>query len=237
MWGRIAIASLAAFAVSAAGGVWLGNWLGAQAPQSVASLEAQGAGTIGLTDGSQGAQVPEPPQPRMDGTRGTPPRPADIFANAPPLVSVLEDANAEISLSSTVPPAPDELATMFGQGPGVGFPDTPGTSGLPTNAYSDVATVNLDPPAPVAPQPFDPSNGLPLQYAPALPADAPQTPAAPASADWQAALRNGLAACEQQGFFSRPSCRQQVRATYCTPNQAWDRVPECARARGGDSPY
>lgn len=234
MWGRIAIASLAAFAISAAGGVWLGNWLGAQAPQSVAAATVQESGSIGLTHSDTAAQVPEPPQPRMDGTRGTPPRPAAVFANAPPLVSVLEDPDAEISLSATVPPAPDELATLFGQGPGVGFPDSPAPSGLPTNAYGDVATVNLDPPAPVAPQPFDPSNGLPLQHTPALPADAPLDPPPTAAVDWQTALRNGLAACEQQGFFSRPGCRQQVRATYCTPNQAWGRVAECARARGGD---
>ncbi|MFA5663032.1 hypothetical protein [Castellaniella sp.] len=44
---------------------------------------------------------------------------------------------------------------------------------------------------------------------------------------WQAEFRAELKACENVGFFSRPSCAWAVRNQYCEPNAAWGKVEGC----------
>ncbi len=61
------------------------------------------------------------------------------------------------------------------------------------------------------------------------PIDVPPMPnAQPASQiPWQDKFHAALKACENVGFFSRPSCAWDARNKYCEPNNAWGKVDGC----------
>lgn len=44
---------------------------------------------------------------------------------------------------------------------------------------------------------------------------------------WQNEFHAALKACENEGFFSRPSCAWAARNKYCEPNHAWGVVDGC----------
>lgn len=63
------------------------------------------------------------------------------------------------------------------------------------------------------------------------PIDAPEInqsePIKGSSGNWQAEFQAALKACEDVGFFSRPSCAWAARNKYCEPNNAWGMVNGC----------
>lgn len=54
----------------------------------------------------------------------------------------------------------------------------------------------------------------------------PQSNTTPDSS-WQSQFQRELKACENVGFFSRPSCAWAARNKYCEPNNAWGKIDGC----------
>lgn len=62
------------------------------------------------------------------------------------------------------------------------------------------------------------------------PIEVPEIESAPVtneSQSWQQEFKAALKACENVGFFSRPSCSWAARNKYCEPNNAWGKVDGC----------
>lgn len=93
----------------ALGGFLLGAWLSWNAPADLTMVTAnpppvprQGSAEAPVAQIDASAFVPEPPQPRLDGTRGVPRR--QVQANAPiPMVSALDQPPPDTVLSSVMP--------------------------------------------------------------------------------------------------------------------------------------
>ncbi len=209
MWARISIFLVAALLVAAAAGAFFGHLLVENAPFKVEaptepSLPIAQVGTNGQS------AIPEPPQPRVDGSLGVPQRRFD--GEQVPLVSVLEaNENPGISLSTGRADDLNRLITQLQQPGTIG----PGNSGIPVPTLDG-----------------SPANGqaqggeLPpeLAFAVAQPAAAPESQQVPA---WQQSLRDSLGRCGRQRFFSEAECEQRLRQQYCEPNGAWGSVAEC----------
>ena len=209
MWARIAVFLVAALLLAAAGGAWFGHMLIRQAPQSPAARAADAP--LPVTDLGGSARVPEPPQPRVDGSLGVPTRVSRGGSQNVPLVSVLEDDNRAIALSttSTSPEAQQSEQDLFSRGP----------------TDFTIATVQAQPPQAQRDERFTrerPALPPELAFAVARPAEEPAGPPA-----WQQSLRASLARCGRQSFFSEEECEQRLRVQYCDPNGGWGRVPEC----------
>ncbi|GAA5235923.1 hypothetical protein FOZ76_26195 [Verticiella sediminum] len=207
MWARISLSLLAALLLAAAAGAWLGQLLVQGAPFGPATPGPGDTTTQISRVGTDGqAQVPEPPQPRVDGTLGVPSRGALTSGQTVPLVSVLEQENRGIAVSGSQP-APDIgafVANLEGQRQGPGqFNVAPVETGA---ADAGGQRAELPPE---------------LAFAVARPADEPARPA------WQESLSASLGRCASQRFFSPAECEQRLRMQYCEPNGGWGRVPEC----------
>jgi len=216
MWARISIFIVAALMVAAAGGAWFGHMLVQQAPKSpVPAASASTPIAIGLN----GGQIPEPPQPRLDGSLGIPERSPAIPVPEAPLVSILDDANVPIpvsSASSRSGPKQDDLEALLLREsnflPNNGAPNPPPT-----------ASAGMSQPAPRRDGELPPE----LAFAVALPADAPAPGSANSTPAWLGNLRASLSRCSTQRYFSPNECEQRLRLQHCEPNRGWGQVPEC----------
>lgn len=221
MWARISIFIVAALMVAAAGGAWFGHMLVQQAPKSTVPAAS---GSTPIAIGLNGGQIPEPPQPRVDGTLGVPQRGPAIPVPSAPLVSILDDANVPIPVSST------------SRGGGRKEDDLEALLLRENNFLSNNGAAGAQQPAPAGTVPQTASNApapaqrrdgeLPpeLAFAVALPADAPPPSSTPA---WLGNLRASLARCSTQRYFSQNECEQRLRLQHCEPNRGWGQVPEC----------
>lgn len=233
---RLLFAILVVAAGAAAwGGVNLGDWLVAHAPQAIL---AHGQGDAAAQDGpvldaNGRPYVAQPPQPRVDGTLGVPDRPAGSDWTIPTisLFDTVTDPSVQISRGNVTLAQAEQYAAQ---------------SGLPLPSGSgDIATLDLAnaPQAPAGQQPAIPVPAAPpITAAPGFshtplvtrasaptPAPAAAGAAAPAQRPgaWQDALRQELAQCANQGFFDRPTCAWNARNKYCGPNRAWGTIAEC----------
>lgn len=228
MWARISIFIVAALMVAAAGGAWFGHLLVQQAPKSPVPAAA---GSTPIAIGLNGGQIPEPPQPLLDGSLGIPERTPAIPVPEAPLVSILDDENVPIRVSSASSTSrssgDDDLEALLLRENN--FLSNSGAAGngvagvTPQDSAGMVAQA-----APAAPpQPAPRRDGeLPpeLAFAVALPADAPPPSSTPA---WLGNLRASLARCTTQRYFSQNECEQRLRLQHCEPNRGWGQVPEC----------
>lgn len=210
MWARISIFLIAALMVAAAGGAWFGHMLVQQGPKGpIAASPGDAPIAIGLSNG----QIPEPPQPRMDGSLGVPERTPAIPVPEAPLVSILEDENLQISAATT-------SGTSQGGGDDLEALLLRENNFTPRSAEPPASTAAAtQQPAPRRAADLPPE----LAFAVALPADAP-APSAPA---WLEGLRSSLARCTNQRYFSKNECEQRLRLQHCEPNRGWGQVPEC----------
>ena len=214
-WRFLFVFLLLAAGGAAVGGMELGDWLIAHAPESIAQA---GSGNPRsdreiVLDANGKRFTPQPPQPRIDGTLGVPRElaPTDWTITAVSALEVSREANA----TQIGDDEPQELSAA-----GTGL----------SNPSSDVATVDVTSArgTTTGPASANPPAGQPA----ARPGNsAPQrTPAAPAAAavpEWLQALRREIEVCNNLGFFQRPACVQNARNKICTPNDAWGKVPEC----------
>ncbi len=204
MWARITIFLVAALMAAAAGGAWLGHMLVQQAPHSSAPTAANGAPTAIGANGV--AAIPEPPQPRVDGSLGIPSRQSVGASQDVPLVSILDDKELKIAASSaSSSQGPDDLEALLIR-----------ESNFEVKAVDAQASANQERSRTRPELPPE------LAFAVALPADAPA--AVPA---WRDTLRASLARCENQRYFSKNECEQRLRVQHCDPNGGWGQVPEC----------
>ena len=221
MWARITIFIVAALMFAVAGGAWFGHLLVQQAPKS--PLPAA-AGSTPIAIGLNGGQIPEPPQPRLDGSLGVPERSPAIPVPEAPLVSILDDKNLAIaasSASSKAGPRDDDLEALL-----LRENNFLSNNGAANTAPADSAGTS-QPAAGATAQPAPRRDGdLPpeLAFAVALPADAPAPNSTPT---WLGNLRASLARCSTQRYFSQNECEQRLRLQHCEPNRGWGQVPEC----------
>ncbi len=209
---RPALLAVAALAISVVLGLALASWLSWRAPLS--PMDSAEADTASLIAPPPAGDLPEPPQPLLDGGRGVPDRAAPTHA-PPPLVSVLGvDSAASPSVGNdagTLPAAPSA-----------------------TGAGSTVVTVRSEQQAANANKAqanTAPATAAPSAVMPSAPASNPAPVAKPTGAAWLDALRADLAACQAEGLFTRVVCQERARWRHCEPAQAWGSVPECPSTR------
>jgi len=250
---------LAIFPVAAAiGGVVFGQWLAMRAPvdqSAAAAAAANGPVDLRGLPLANGSGVPEPPQPRMDGSRGVPSRvaatskPIPVVSAgaagapvAPPGTTVTPGAPAAAAVAglandptlhiSTAPYVPS-AAPAPGTPGGPPAPAASGVSGwMPQADLSPTPRVGAY--AQVAPVNADDDQGG-FQPMATQVSDVPQqsqglsvssrAPVANMPA-WQRVLRIALDRCEAQSS-GRNACIQQARNNYCEANQGWGAIAEC----------
>jgi hypothetical protein len=216
MWNRIWI-GLGGLAALALIGILLGVWLSWHAPVDPVVEETTPPAQVRPGDAPIAAAdaqtfVPEPPQPRLDGSRGVPAQPVPA-APPVPMVSALSQHDPEVSLS-TVAPDEDALRQQYQQG-------TPQSPTLVTSAPSQVTTVDA------------PSDGRGAEGR--SPDGRGASPSAPVAqndtqdAAWVQTLRADIGKCSSQGLVSRVICTEQARWRNCGPNNGWGKIPECPR--------
>jgi len=201
---------LAAVVVSVAAGLALGHWLSDNAPVNQVEAPEQEKGVFRPGDApiatiDQNALLPEPPQPRVDGTRGVLPKATGAHEHVE-LVSAAETSSEDVMLSTGLL-SEEEVAQLL-----AGEPLTPALQ---------------------EPQPFQvPSvegGGLPpASTIPTITAGE-VGPAGNAAAQqpWANELRQTLAQCNAQSLITRVVCSEQAKWKYCGANAGWGLIPEC----------
>lgn len=209
-WRLIFVFLLLSAGASAWGGLQLGDWLIAHGPAQIQApqpVHPELADKTPVLDANGKPFVANAPQPLSDGRQGVPqlPPPTDWHVQAESLMS----ENRPIALATTSITM-DEAITLAQQ-----QMDNGNNGGL-----QGIATVgNL---GSQAIQPIDVTTPPPPP---------PTTPAAPGGSNWQQAFQTELKACENLGFFSRPSCAWAARNKYCEPHHAWGKVEDCPAKR------
>lgn len=209
------------------GGIQLGEWLIARAPDSIASTSRPKESNELILDANGKPFTAQPPQPRVDGTLGPvrerteidwalDARVADPFSAESTEMKIDADGMPIEASEGNYEKRDNELF--------------PGGSSLPSGqrdiATLDVANTKQDTNQAGRQQANAGSgseNSSIQQAAPTRPA--PQT--------WQQALKNDLNQCASLGFFQRPTCVQNARNRYCAPNNAWGKTADCP-ARSSD---
>ncbi|GAA0515447.1 hypothetical protein N5K27_13750 [Pigmentiphaga sp. GD03639] len=183
-------------------GVLFGLWLSWNAPVDRAAEApvpvAQGRpGEAPVAAVDQETYLPEPPQPRVDGSRGVPSRP--VQPSAPiPLVSAADQPQPDTLLSTIAP----DMQTV-----------NPG-SPLPAHLAEPPAAAQ-SPRIIVEP---------PSQQVATVVAGAD---AAGGQEPWIQSLRAELARCASQGVVGRVICNEKARWKYCNTDNRWGRIAEC----------
>lgn len=237
-WRVLFAVLLLAVGAAAFGGIQLGDWLVAHAPQATPApgQEETEASQQPVLDANGRPYVAQPPQPRVDGSLGVPEKPAgsDWAIPTVSLFDTVTDPSVQISRTNVSQEQARQLAANS---------DVP----LPSGG-SDVTTLDLQSlgnqgtgvqPTAQQPQqavaPIRPAPGVSMNQQPMGQASAPMAVGQPAQSavpqnnpgNWQELLRRELAQCSNQGFFERPTCSWNARNKYCAPNRAWGAIPEC----------
>ena len=200
---RVLIVFLVLAAVASwQGGVQLGNWLVARAPDTVASVADKDYKTL-QRDAKGRLITAQPPQPRIDGTLGVP-RELDPIEWAIEAVTA-EDFETDPNRMKVEDDEDDDTANDGSE--------TADAKRAERNAKerSD-NTASAAPPQSVAIRPT----------APPVPPGITVT-----VISWQQTLKQELEQCGKLGFFQRPTCLQNARSKYCAPNDAWGKTADC----------
>lgn len=224
-WRLLFATLLVAVGAAAWGGIQLGDWLVAHAPQAspAPGQEENAWSQQPVLDANGRPYVAQPPQPRVDGTLGVPERPAGHEWTIPTvsLFDTVTDPAVQLSRSSV---SMDEARQIAAHS------DVPLPSGNSDVTTLDLAAMGGQQPGgpPTAQGPIQAAPGVGLNPQP-LVAQAPGQVAGQgaASGSWQDALRRELAVCADKGFFERPTCSWNARNRYCAPNRAWGTIAEC----------
>ena len=187
-------------------GLLLGWWLSWHAPADMVNAPAApqpqtrvGSAEAPIAQIDANTFVPEPPQPRLDGTRGVPRRQVPA-SNPIPMVSAIQEPQPDTILSTVAP----DLSTLQEQYEAGKTPPAPQVIVAPSS--TPITTIDATSPS-VVPSP-------------------PITASGPAEG-WMLALRADLDRCSSQGVVSRALCSDQARWKHCSANNGWGRIPEC----------
>lgn len=205
-WRVIFIALLLIAAASAWGGLQVGEWLVAYGPSVTVAPEDNRFSTELVLDADGRPHTAQPPQPLVDGRLAVPQKPDQTSWQIEDVSLAESDQRHLISIATTtITMAQAEQIASTGSGDGLaGIADV--------GALMDA----LGPDGALQPIDFPDSSTNPA-------------PSQPENTAWRDKLQQALVACETESFFDRPSCAWAARNQYCTPNNAWGRVPECPK--------
>lgn len=199
-WRWIFVLAVLILGASAAGGVAVGDWLVAQAPTISADGKTNTSKPPAIVLDAAGRPLAGlAPQPLVDGSLGIP------QTQIQPMWEIeavsLFDTNLDPMVVLSRGNETYSVSDMLTQA-GAGLAQGP----------SDIAMVDV-------------TGGTPDATAVAV----PQAPPAKAPQDngWQEQLAEAIQACDNVGFFSRPSCVERAQKKFCEPNRAWGRHPLC----------
>ena len=199
-WRWILVLVVLILGASAAGGVAVGDWLVAQAPTISADGKTNTAKPPAIVLDAAGRPLAGlAPQPLVDGSLGIP------QTQIQPMWEIEAVSLFETNLDPMVVLSRgDETYTvsdMLTQA-GAGLAQGP----------SDIATVDVTGSTPDAT----------VATAPQASMAKPQQ-----GKGWQDQLADAIKACDDVGFFSRPSCVERAQKKFCEPNRAWGRYQLC----------
>jgi hypothetical protein len=204
-WRLIFVFLLLAAGASAWGGLQLGDWLIAHGPAQIQHNEPvhpELSDKTPVLDANGKPFVATAPQPLADGRQGVPqlPPPTDWHVQVDSLLT----ENRPIALATTTISMDEAIALAQQQtdSAGSGLQGIANVGNLGSQAIQPV-DVTTPPPPP------------------------PQAPMVQSDPNWQQAFQKELKACENVGFFSRPSCAWAARNKYCEPHHAWGKVADC----------
>ena len=204
---RVLIVFLVLAAVASwQGGVQLGNWLVTRAPDTVASLADKDYKTLKF-DALGRPITAQPPQPRMDGSLGVP-------RELNPIEWAIEAITAdvfEIDPNSMKVEGDDDEEDNVSEGSETADAKRLAQDNTRRTDGSDVT-----------------ANQSGTSSAAQRPAAPPVPPGITVTViSWQQSLKKELEQCAKAGFFQRPTCLQNTRNKYCTPNDAWGKTSDC----------
>lgn len=215
-WRVLIIFLLIAALASWQGGIQLGEWLVSRAPETVASTSRPKDSNEQMLDANGKPFTAQPPQPRIDGTLGTPRERTLIDWQVTNTLATQFNEDPE-SMKIDID---GQLIGYAGEG-GYERRDhelSAGGKGLP-QGQDDITTLDVT----STRQNADASSTRSTPVTNTAPARSTQ----PVQLTWQQKLKTDLDQCATQGFFQRPTCIQNARNRYCAPNNAWGKHPDC----------
>lgn len=223
-WRVLIVFLLLAALASWQGGIQLGEYLISRAPESIASSSRPKESNDQLLDANGKPFTAQPPQPRVDGTLGSPrERSAIDWKITPSLATQFSEDPTAMKVD-----ADGHVITEGAEG-GYERRDhelSAGGKGLPSG-QNDIATLDIANPKQDASvgsaRPYPTTGNNSANATPPVVAQQPR----PAQLTWQQRLKADLDQCASQGFFQRPTCIQNARNRYCAPNNAWGKNPDC----------
>lgn len=212
-WRLIFVVIIVALGGSAWGGMHMGNWLVAHAPDPAPNPVAVDAQP--MLDANGKPYVAQPPQPGVDGTLGVPQKPAPVDWNTMGQSLFASVTDPSVTLSRT--PVTEDQAEQYAAAQANGTATTNPAANQPNPDNRVVASSTMS------------SEDLAL--------DAPTASTIPMSETtapgWEASLHQQLQACTKLGFLDQPSCAWAARNKYCEPNHAWGKIDDCPTRPGG----
>jgi hypothetical protein len=230
-WRALIVFLLLAALASWQGGVQLGEWLVARAPESVSASSRPKESQDQLLDANGKPFTAQPPQPRVDGTLGSPrERTAIDWKITPTLATQFSEDHTAMKVDA------EGHVIIDGSEGGYERRDhelSAGGKGLPSG-QNDIATLDIANPRQDSPaggaRTYPTTGGNSANATPPFASQQPRS----AQLTWQQKLKSELDQCASQGFFQRPTCIQNARNRHCGPNNAWGKNPDCP-ARSSDS--
>lgn len=194
-WRWILVLAVLILGASAAGGVAVGEWLVAQAPTLSADGKTNTTKPPDIVLDAAGRPLAGlAPQPLVDGSLGIP------QTQIQPMWEIEAVSLFETNLDPMVVLSRGDetysVSDMLTQA-GAGLVQGP----------SDIAMVDVTGDAAGAAPPI---SGVPQEAS-----------TAPQNKGWQEQLADAIRACDNVGFFSRPSCVERAQKKFCEPNRAW----------------
>lgn len=203
-WRFMFVVLVIAAGLSAWGGITLGHWLIAHGPETSPVTEELMVSDVAVLDADGLPYTAQPPQPLIDGRLGVP-EPVTGIAWDVPEASLAEKAGELPIAIATTSITLEQARTLTDPDGFQGLADVGDLIGALQANQQIVQPIDIPPPPP-----------------------APATQAQPqADGDWQARLRQEINACENLGFFERPSCAWAARNKHCGPRNAWGQTRDC----------
>lgn len=223
-WRTLLVFLLLAAVASWQGGIQLGEWLVARAPESIASVAGPKDSKDQVLDANGKPFTPQPPQPRVDGTLGIPRASAPVEWTITPILASVTDVG-------TTPMAVDSEGNYERR-------DSELAAGGAELAQGQGDITTLDIAASSAKTQASAPASAPARTASASPkfvfegvrtsenTDPTKAPVITVYS-WTQNLKKEIEQCANLGFFQRPTCVQNARNKFCAPNNGWGKIADC----------
>lgn len=219
-WRALIIFLLLAAVASWQGGVQLGEWLVARAPESIASASNPKDSKDQVLDANGKPFTAQPPQPRIDGTLGVPKERAPVEWTITAVIAEVSDTGntaMEVDGEGNYERRDHELAAGGAEL----------AQGITDVATVDVATNTAKTNSPAS-QPRTEKSAPPTVDGIRTSTNTDPTVAPVITVySWPQNLKKEIEQCNSLGFFQRPTCVQNARNKFCAPNNAWGKTADC----------